>query len=273
MAIVLAGLLLGSSVSAQTPARLTWKTGQVLVYQVEHSTVATDVMEETKNETTSLLKLTRRWQVLSVDSAGVATLQMSLTALMQKRSAPDGKVFLYDSANPDKSSPQLKEVLSRFLNQPLAVLRVDGLGKVVEVKESKFGPASNYENELPFLGILPATGLKETQKWDRAYQITLAPPLGVGEKYDAVQNYECKSIKDGLATVALTTELKTTPKAPADAIPLWQMQPQGKIVYDLKAGRLHRATLRIDKELKGHQGEGSSSRFQSQYTIEYVEPK
>ena len=58
---------------------------------------------------------------------------------------------------------------------------------------------------------------------------------------------------------------------PADAIPLWQMLPQGEIIFDAKAGRLHSAKLTIDKELKGHQGEGSACQFTSSLTIQVVE--
>ena len=117
---------------------------------------------------------------------------------------------------------------------------------------------------------LPADGLKPGKTWERTYTITLNPPLGTGEKYDVVQRFTCKALSADQATVALTTELKTPPKVAADAIPLWQMLPAGDVVFDLKAGRVQSATLKIDRELKGHQGEGSACRFQSTYTIRYV---
>jgi hypothetical protein len=272
MAGALAVLVIGSTASAQVPARLRWQPGQVMLYKIEHSTVATDVVGDNKTETKSFLKVTRRWQVTGADAAGIATLQMSLTALMQERTTPKGEVLRYDSASPDKSTPELKAAFGKFLNVPLAVLRVDGLGKVVEVKESKCGPASNYENELPFIGVLPPEGLRVGQTWARTYKITLEPPLGTGEKFDAVQRYTCKSIANGRATLSLTTEVVGAPKAAADSVPLWQMQPKGEIVYDLAAGRLLGARLEISKEIKGHQGEGSSTKFVSNYTIEYAGP-
>jgi hypothetical protein len=266
----LAVLVLAASASAQVPGRLRWTPGEVLLYEVEHATLARDATGDSQSETRSLLKVTKRWQVLAVDAAGVATLQLSLPALLQERTMPSGEVLRYDSANPARSTPELKKVLDRFLNVPLAVLRLDGLGRLVEVKESKFGPAASYENELPFVGVLPAEGLRPGLTWQRAYKITLAPPLGTGEKYDAVQRYTCKEVRDGLATVTLTTSVPAPPPAAADCIPLWQVQPEGQAVYDLKAGRLHSARLTIDKEVKGHQGEGSSFRFQSTYTIRYL---
>jgi hypothetical protein len=269
VASALAVLVLGTSASAQV-GRLRWLAGQVLLYEVEHATLARDVTSDSQSETRSLLKVSKRWQVLGVDAAGVATLQLSLTALLQERTMPSGEVLRYDSADPGRSTPELKKVMERFLNVPLAVLRVDSFGRLVEVKESKFGPASNYENELPFVGVLPVEPLLPGRTWQRDYKITLAPPLGTGEKYDAVQRYRCKEVRDNRATVTLATEVKSPPAAAADCIPLWQVQPEGEVVYDLKAGRLESARLKVDKEVKGHQGEGSSFRFQSTYTIRYL---
>jgi hypothetical protein len=107
--------------------------------------------------------------------------------------------------------------------------------------------------------------------WERAYKITLAPPLGTGEKYDAVQRYTVKTVSADTATLTLTTQLKTALKAPADVIPLWQMLPVGEVTLDLKNGRLHSARLTVDRELKEHQGKDSTCRFQSTQTIQYVE--
>src|SRR5262249_24091854 len=157
---------------------------------------------------------------------------------------------------------QLREQFSRYVGQPLAVLRVDGLGRVVEVKESKFGSPGRFEVELPFVGLLPPDNLQAGRTWERSYTIALGPPPGTGEKYVAVQHYACKAVTNGLAAVGLTTELKTQPEAVGDRVPLLEMQPEGEMVFDLQAGRLQRAALRIDKDLKGHDGEGSSYHFQ-----------
>jgi hypothetical protein len=281
MATVLVVLVMGSGASAQAApgaplpnagaGKLIWRTGQVLLYQIEHTTLAFDKREESKSETKSYLKVTKRWQAIGVDSAGVATLQMSLTSMLQELTTPGGEVLRFDSANVDKSTPQLKG-MADYLNKPLAVIRVDSVGRVVEVKSSK-SAASNYENELPFLALMPGAMPKVGQSWNREFKITLAPPLGTGEKYDSIQKHTCKSVAGDLLTVSVSTDLKTLPKAVADVVPMWQMLPRGEVVFDLKAGRLHSAKLTIDKELKDHQGEGSQTKFQSVLTVSYIGDK
>jgi hypothetical protein len=257
-------VVLGALAPAQAPvpARLRWAAGQVLLYRVENVTEAAEAVADSKSDTKSVLKVTKRWRVASVDAAGTATLQLSLASMFQERTAPSGDVLRYDSDNPDKSTPELKAALSRYLNTPLATIRVDAFGRVVEVREAK-SDAASFENELPFVLMLPAAGLRPNDGWERAYKITLPPPLGTGEKYDAIQKYRCKALTADAATVAVTTELKAPPKSAADAIPLWQMMPEGEIVYDVKNGRMHSAKLTIRKELKDHQGPNSSSRFTS----------
>jgi hypothetical protein len=179
-------------------------------------------------------------------------------------------VLRFDSANPDKTTPELRESLGRYMTGALAVLRVDSLGRVVQVKDSRYGPASRFEIELPFAATLPAAPLENGLTWDRNYQITLEPPQGTGEKYAAVQHYACKSVAGNAATLSVTTEVKAMPEALADRIPFLDKIPEGEILFDLGNGRLHRAVLKVDKELKGHMGENSSYRFQSSYVEQLI---
>jgi hypothetical protein len=268
MMIVLA---VGSSAPAQTAGwRFHWEKGQVLNYRVEHVSSATEVIDGKSSGFSSKLTLTKRWQVKDIDDSGIATVEMSLTAMRHEITTPEGKTLLFDSAEPGKSDADLKEQMSKYVGSALAVLRLDGLGRVVEVKESKYGPASKFESDLPFKLVVPGSEVKEGAAWERSYKITLEPPQGTGEKYDAKQTYTCNSIKDGNAVVMFKTALMTQPESVADRRPLLPMQTEGTVVFDIKAGLMKSARVTIDKELKNYQGEGSSYRLQSRYTEEYV---
>ncbi|HMC63341.1 MAG TPA: hypothetical protein VKI65_00225 [Gemmataceae bacterium] len=264
------GLVVSFAPAQAAGWRFRWQAGQVLTYKVEQVTNASEEVEGTKVETSTKMNNVKRWQVLNVDNAGVGTLQLSLTALRIETTTPKGETLLFDSANREKSDPQMWEQLSKYVGQPLAVLRVDGRGQVVEVKESKHGPASRFEAEPPFIITLPDEAPKQGEVWERGYRITVEPPDGTGEKYDAVQQYACKSITPDSATLGLKTQLKTQPQALADRIPLFRMLPEGEVIFDTRYGYLRSARTVIEKELTGHQGEGSSYRFKSTYTEEYV---
>lgn len=272
MGLVMVVLGLGMATSAPVWAaapRFSWQAGQVLVYKVEQATSAAEMVEEKKAQTSSKITNTKRWEVLSVDASGVATLRLSLTSLRVETTTPGGEVMVFDSAKPEGANAQMRQQLSKYLEGPLAVLRVDGRGRVVEVKECRHGPATRFESELPFVVILPDEGFDPGQAWERNYQITVEPPQGTGEKYDATQSYVCRALQGRFAQIGLTTAVKAMPQAALDQVPLVQLQPEGGIVFDVEAGRLARALLRVEKEVKGHQGERSSYHFQSVYSEEY----
>jgi hypothetical protein len=265
--VVNAFLLLASVASAQTAGwRFHWQPRQVLTYRVEQNSSVSQVIGANKSESKNRLALTKKWQVTGVDAAGVATLQMSLLALRMEATLESGETLVFDSAAPEKCTPQLREQMASYVGRPLVILRVDDRGKVVEVKESKFGPASKYENETPFAITLPETTPAVGQTWQRQYAVTLEPPAGTGEKYQAVQKYVHKGSNGTTATIGLTTVMMTQPEALADQTPLLQFQPDGEVVFDVRAGVLRSVSLHVDKEVQKHQGEDSSYRFQSTYS-------
>jgi hypothetical protein len=167
-------LLLTPPATAQQAWRFRWQPGQVLTYRVEQLTTAAETLEGKRVETTTHLNLVKRWQVLAVDAAGVATVQKSVMAMRLQTRSPGGDVLVFDSAHPEQSQPQLREQLSKYIGQPLETLRINGAGKVVEVKECKHGTPSRFESDLPFVLALPDDGPREGQRWERAYDITLA---------------------------------------------------------------------------------------------------
>jgi len=265
---LLAGLALSGNVRAQTqPWQFHWQPGQVLTYRIEHVTKATETVGSNRFEVGAKLNLVKRWQVQSIDDKGIATLQMSVVSMRNEQLRPNGEVVVYDSANPAKSTPGLKKQLEKYVGKPLAVLRVNGQGKVIEVIK---GAAAQFESDPPLGLRLPLAVPGVGQSWERLYQITLEPPYGTGEKYQGVQRYTVTKISDGLATIQLATNLKM-PENAAERVPLMQKQPAGEIVYNIQAGHVQRADLRVDQTVQGHQGENSSYRFQSVYREECLE--
>jgi hypothetical protein len=268
MAALLLAATTASLGQAQEVARLRWQPGQVLVYKVEESIVTTEIVGDAKVETKTQLSVVKRWQVLSVAPTGAATVQLTIPMLKFEFTPPGGDPMRFDSANPEKSTPDAKAQMSKLIGVPVAVLLVDPQGRV-EVKESKFGPASRYESEPPF-PLLPTEGLKLGLGWERSFNIAVEPQ---GEKVAAVRRYSCKSLSRGLATIALTTELAAPPAEPKEQMQLLGMQPEGEVVFDLNAGRMQSSTLKVNKEVKGFEGEKSSYRYQRSYTEQSVEDR
>lgn len=255
-----------SPAMAQAPAwQFRWEKGQVLTCKVHHVTHVSETAEGSKVESSSTLDLVKRWQVIDIDAQGTATLQLTLAAMRHEQKRPDGESLLFDSANPAKSTPELREQMTKYIGKTLAVLRIDALGRVLEVKQ---GSASRYEAEPPFVLVFPRAVAQEGQVWSRPFTITLEPPQGTGQKYQAQQRYQCTKIADGKAVLSVKTELKSAPESAQDRLPLLPREVEGQVTFDLKTGTLVRAALRVDRTVENHQGAGSNYRFRSDYTEE-----
>lgn len=256
-------LVAASAVHAQDAWRFQWQKGQALVYKIKHVTSVVEVVDNTKNESQSALDLVNRWHVDEVDEKGLATLTLTLTAMRNEQKRANGETLLFDSADLDKSTPELREQMKKYIGQTLAILRVDRNGRVHEVKQ---GSASTFEAELPFVIVFPEAKPAAGQAWRRPYNVVLDPPFGTGEKYKAEQRFACTKIESGKASLTLATEFKTRPDNAREQLPLLQKDVKGDIVFDINAGRLISARLVIDKTVENHQGKGSSYHFKSDYS-------
>jgi hypothetical protein len=250
---------------AQTPLQFRWAKGDVLSYRVKHDTTVTEVIDGGKHQFKSHLELLKRFRVADVDGAGVATLEYSLAAMRNEQTRPGGDVLRFDSTDPDKSTPELRDQLGKYIGTTLAVLRIDQTGKVIAVKQ---GPAARHMAEPPFTVVLPGSAVQQGQGWTREFDVTLDPPLGTGEKHTARQEFQCMKMEDGKATIALKTIFKAMPEAVQERMPLLQKEAQGSVVFDVAAGRVAVIRLEIDRTLMNHQGEGSSYRYESTYIEE-----
>jgi hypothetical protein len=253
-----------SAEAQDAPWRFQWTKGQTLSYRTHHVTSVKETVDGNTVETGSKLTLLKQWKIVDVDANGTATLHLSLGALRTEQTRPNGEKLLFDSADIAKSTPELKQ-MGEHLGKTLVILRMDIYGRTVDVKQ---GSASKYEAEPPFVVVLPAAAPKEGQAWLRPYSIVLEPPQGTGEKYKAEQVFRCAKITDGLATVAVTTDLKTLPENMLERLPLLQSETQGQAVFDINRGRLQRVQLAIDKTVQNHQGEGSSYHLVSTFVEE-----
>src|ERR1043166_7945033 len=174
---------------------------------------------------------------------------------------PKGETLLFDSADPDKSTPGLKEQLAKFVGPTLAVLRIDPTGQVVEGKQ---GPKDRYGDEPPFTVVLPNQKLLRLQHWLRSYEVVLNPPLGTGEKFKASQEYTLIQITDGKAKIALATPPIGGATAEAhEKIRLIPKEAKGHVIFDETAGRVVEVHLSVDRTVEKHQGPGSSYRYES----------
>ncbi len=265
IAAVLA-LTLAASADAQSAWQFRFEKGETITTKIEHVTAVTETIAGKKSDITSKLSIVKRWRVLDVDAQGVATLEQSLVSLRNEQTRPGGDVLLFDSSDLDKSTPELKGMM-KFIDVPVATIRVDGLGRVVEVKT---GPKGKYDAEPPFAMALPGQPVREGQAWLRPFTIVLEPPLGVGEKYQAEQTVKAAKIEGDKAMLEMVTTIKNPPEAASERVPLLQKETQGRMLFDIAKGRLESVRIVVDRTVENHQGKDTSYRFASDYVEQLI---
>ncbi len=248
---------------AQVPWQFHWEKGQTLTYKIKHVTSVIETLEKGLNTSNSQLDLVNRWEIAEVDAKGIATLNMTLVSMRNEQKRANGETLLFDSKNLQKSTPELREQMSKFIGQTIAVVRLDGFGRVIEVKQ---GNPTSFEAEPPFLIVFPNAKAAVGQAWKRPFTVVLEPPFGTGEKLEVDQRYDCRKIDAGKATLGIKTEFKTMPDNARERLPLLQKDVEGEIIFDLQKGVLLSAQLHTDKTVENHQGKGSRYQFKSDYS-------
>jgi hypothetical protein len=248
---------------AQAPWQFQWKKGQTLTYKIKHVTSVVEVVDKVTNSSNSTVDVVNKWEVADVDAKGIAKLTMTIVSMRTEQKRANGDTMLFDSQNLEKSTPELREQMKKYIGSPQASLKMDGFGRVIEVVQGK---AATFEVEPPFVVIFPAAKAAAGQAWRRQFTVVLDPPYGTGEKFEAEQRYECKKIEAGKATIGVTTHYKAMPESPREQLPLLQKDVAGEATFDVAGGRLLSVQLNIDKTIENHQGKGSSYQFKSQYS-------
>lgn len=254
---------------AQAPLRFAWQPGQTHSYAVRHTTTVTETTRDGKADApatataVTTVNLTRQWAVKAVDAAGVATLEMSITAMKQEHTRPTGELDVLDSATADGA-----KAFGEFLGKPIVTAKVDPTGKLVEAKAAVGGEAAaaRLAAELPFRVVLPEKAPAVNATWDRPFTVKLDPPLGTGETYPAKQTYTYRGMNGQYAVVGVATALVAPPATPAELQPLASWLWEGDVFLDTKLGRYHGAKLTARKEIPNHQGDGTKFVYQSEYT-------
>ncbi len=268
---------LAGTAAAQAPAaaapRFHWQPGATLRYRVVQQTVIheTTVDDKTEKATTtttqSHLALVRQWTVKEVDKHGIATLEMSITELKSEFRQPDGSVTTTDSSKPADA-----KAMANYLNTPIVVLRIDPLGKIVEIKEAKGGNTARIHAELPFRVEFPDKLPQPGGTWERRFTLKLDPPLGTGESYEFLQRYTDKGTTTaGVFTAGLETTLQDPPKTPSEQLPLIPLLWTGEVYFNTRSGHYQAARLKVQTELMNHQGEGTKYRYESVYAEDLLD--
>ncbi len=255
-----------SHATVPVPAVFRWQESQELAYRIRQQTVVRETLVDPRSrqpqitEVRTDLELVRQWQVRSVDPDGTATLQLTILRMRQQLQRGKEEPLVRDSQKPEDA----KE-MAHYLNKPILTVRLDRHGQVRAVVDAVVSSARRLEAELPFRLILPATGIRPDQQWERTFGVVIDPPHGVGDAFPCVQQYRCNSIDKGKAVIQVSTRCTQWPASVAERLALLPYLWQGTVEFDLRAGEYLGSRLQVKETLADYAGPGSRYEYHSTF--------
>jgi hypothetical protein len=92
----------------------------------------------------------------------------------------------------------------------------------------------------------------------------------MGKKIKTLQKFKLEEVRDGVATIRMSTVILTPVREPAIEAQLVQRESSGVVRFDIDAGRIIGQQMDVDKQVVGFRGEASSLHYLSRFTEQIV---
>lgn len=241
--------------------RYQFKAGDVLRWDVRHQVkIMTTVAGTTQNAATDSRSV-KKWEVESVTDDGKITFVHSVESVVMTHRLSGREEQTFDSVN-DKTPPPGFEDAAENIGVPLATVTMDSRGEVIERKDGR--PRSNgYDG--PMTIPLPEEAVYAGYEWKIPHLISIPMRDRTIKKVKTQQRYLVESIKDGIATIRVETQILTPINDPVIEAQLVQRETRGTVRFDINRGRVIEQNSEMEKRVIGHIGETSSMHYSMQF--------
>lgn len=243
-------------------------SGDVLRYQVKHSTHVRTSMSGTTQEVDTRSESVKAWKVTDVLPSGEMEFVHLVESVRMTNRTPGQPGHTYDSAK-DKVPPRGFEQAAANVGMPLTVIRLAQDGSVVSREEKQ--PQPKPVEDLPITLLLPKEPIRVGEKWSRTYDVVAERKGGAKLQVRTRRQCRLRSVKQGVATIEVEYEILS----PVDAYVRSQLVDRlsaGVVRFDIAQGRIIAQQHNVDRRILGFAGEASSMHFLSRLEEELLTP-
>ena len=125
---------------------------------------------------------------------------------------------------------------------------------------------------IPF----PEKPIKIGDGWNVPRVVTVSLPIDGVRTYKKIkvrQRYTLRSVKAGIATIAVRTEVITPVRDARIESQLIQKMIKGSMRFDLQKGRLRSKTIDWDEHVLGFQGANSNMKYRATFSEQLLSAK
>ena len=244
--------------------RYRFTKGEHIGWKVKHLSTTEATIQGTTETTKSRTISTKVWEVQDVDAEGNVTLVHSVADVDMWQKISDRPEVRYNSRTDTTPPPQYMHV-AKMVGTPIATVKISSAGKVLE----RSGTLPQVNLGLGEITVpLPAEPVKIGQQWHTTSEILVRRQDGTKKRIKTRMVYTLKSVKTGVATIEVKTEVVTPVSDPRIQSQLVQQITDGEIRFDVDAGRILGREIGWDETVVGFNGHDSLMKYLARFTEE-----
>ena len=260
-ATLVACCLVGAAAVADEPVELRYRlrAGDSLPMRVAHRALTETTMNGTTQSVETMTDSTKTWKVVAVDAAGRATIEQTVDDVVMTSRMTDRGEIRWDASGAAAPPPGYEGVRAS-LGKPIVRMVVAADGRVLERRELLPCPPS-ATGDLAVVP-LPDGPVPVGHEWTVPQEVVVEAG-GLRKAVRTRIRYRLEGVADGIATIAADTTVLTPVDEPQLEARLLERIWNGRIRFDVAAGRVIGRTTSIDRRVVGFGGPQSSLRYKA----------
>ncbi len=267
-AMALAVPSLAADDAAKYELRYKFAPGEVVMTEVVHrANVRTTIQGTTQTAETRSCS-TKLWKIESVDDHGAATFTHLVDNIEMWQKATGRQEIRYNSQTDETPPPGYEEV-ANSVGVPLSVVTMDPRGAILN-REIAHKGAMNVSTQITM--PLPSEPIAIGESWSTPIEVDVTLQDGSHKKVQTRQKFTLESVTDGVAHIAVDSQVLTPISDPSIEAQLVQRMSSGWVKFSLDAGRVVAQELELDKHIVGFNGPASSMHYVTRFTETLLGP-
>ncbi len=248
--------------------RYKFVAGETIRYQVEHLATVDTRIAGNSQKTKSRSVSTKAWKVTeATDGTFKFVHAVEDVDMWQKVS---GRQEVRYNSRTDADPPAEYQHVAKSIGEPLAVVTIDGTGRIVARENKANHPALGFGGlVLP----LPEGSIKLGQTWVVNDKLKIRERDGRFKVVSTRLRYRLEKVQTGVATISVRTQVLTPINDARLESQLIQQLSHGHIKFDVDAGRVISKQLDWDEQVIGFNGPNSNMKYLARFTESLVPPK
>ena len=251
--------------------RYKFTAGEVVRWRVTHKARTDTEIRGSSQTAESNSESTKVWTVKEVGENGEFTLVHSVSQVNMWQRVGDEPLIHYDSES-DEEVPRVYQQTAKTVGVPLSTVTVSPPGAILAQSSTKPIDLGLGSIVIPF----PEKPIKIGDGWNVPRVVTVSLPIDGVRTYKKIkvrQRYTLRSVKAGIATIAVRTEVITPVRDARIESQLIQKMIKGSMRFDLQKGRLRSKTIDWDEHVLGFQGANSNMKYRATFSEQLLSAK